>query len=508
VTTELSATPSFDDLLARGQHLISQLVALQEELARELADQQTELSQSRAQQGQLQEELEALRSQRQQSTAERERLVKEGERLHQEHEQLKELHAQVTEQANLLAAEWNARREALAAESQQLRAEVEHTRTNLDLSQEREKQWQVQVRKLQDEGTKLGDAVGRVTLTDEQSFQLHSQLNAIVGFADVLLDEAGNRATAAEHQEYLQHIKDSGARLAGYVHQLTTAPNDGSIPSQAAGVQIPLGPPGARWGAQTVLVADTEAAVRERIEAFLSGAGYQVAFASDTQEALKTAARLQPLAIMIDAALQPNGAMGLVDELLREPRTRDIPVVLTVRDDQELLGLNIGHYDFLTKPIDQQQVQQMMVKYDLLGERRRANKMPASVLVVDDDRRNTRLVEAMLKPFKIEVLVADGGAAGIKLAAERRPDLIILDLMMPNVDGFEVVSALRKDSATSQIPILIYTAKKITSDDRRRLQGSIQSIIGKGEFGKEKFLELVYRRGERRNRTSPSETAA
>lgn len=508
MTTEPTAPPSFDDLLARGQHLLSQLLTLQEELARELADQQTQLSQSRARHGQMQEELEALRSQRQQSAAERERLVKASDRLHQENEQLKELHAQVTEQANRLAAEWNVRRQALDAESQQLHAEVDRTRATLDASQQREKQWQVQVRKLQDEVTKLGDAVGRVTLTDEQSYELHSQLNAIVGFAEVLLDESGARATAAEHQEYLQHIRDSGAHLAGYVRHITTAPKDGSIAPRASGPQIPSGPTAARRGAQTVLVADTDAAVRDRIEAFLGGAGYQVEFASDTDEALKTAARLQPLAIMIDAVLPPNGAMGLVDALLREPRTRDIPVVLTVRDDQEQLGLDISHYDFLTKPIDQQQVQQMMVKYGLLGERRRANKMPASVLVVDDDRRNTRLVEAMLKPFKIEVLVADGGAAGIKLASERRPDLIILDLMMPIVDGFEVVSALRKDSTTSQIPILIYTAKKITSDDRRRLQGSIQSIIGKGQFGKEEFLELVYRRGERRNRPTASEKAA
>ena len=480
VTTGRSAKPSFGNLLAEAQELLSQLVALHDGMTRELADAQTGLSQSRARHAQL--------------------LM--------EHDQLKHLHTQVTEQANRLAAEWTARRKTLDAEKQQLQKEIGLARATLEQRQQREKQWQVLVRKLQDDVTALRDTVGGVVLSDEQSFQLHSQLNAITGFAEVLLDETGKRATAAEHEEYLEHIRDSGAKLAGFVRQLTTAPDGRSIPSRASGGELAVQPPGYRSARPIVLVADTDPEVRERIEAFLGGAGYQVEFAGDTAEALKAASRLQPLAIMVDAALPPNGAMGLVDKLLREPRTRDIPVALTVRDNEQELGLNIGHYDFLTKPIAKEQLLQMMVKYDLLGERRRANKMPALVLVVDDDRRNTRLVEAMLKPFKIEILVADGGAAGIKMALERKPDLVILDLMMPDVDGFEVVSALRNDSSTSHIPVLIYTAKKITSEDRRRLQGGIQSIIGKGELSNQEFLELVYRRGERRNRPSAEETAA
>jgi threonine synthase len=106
------------------------------------------------------------------------------------------------------------------------------------------------------------------------------------------------------------------------------------------------------------------------------------------------------------------------------------------------------------------------------------------------------------------VLSAHEGAAGIKLAKTRKPDLIVLDLMMPEVDGFEVVSSLHTEPATAQIPILIYTAKNVTGADRERLQGSIQAIIRKGELSKEQFLELVYRRGERRGRASAEDAAA
>src|SRR5207249_1083356 len=175
-----------------------------------------------------------------------------------------------------------------------------------------------------------------------------------------------------------------------------------------------------------ILVADNDPAVKERIEPFLSHAGYEVVIAASAQEALRKAVQLQPLAVLIDTQLPPNGGSGLVYDLRRDSKTQNI-----------------------------------------------------------------RLVKAMLKPFNMEVIVADGGKAGLELALKKKPDLIILDLMMPDVDGFEVVSKLREDPAGSQIPILIYTAKNITSEDRERLQGNIQTIIQKGDFGKDRFLEMI-----------------
>jgi CheY-like chemotaxis protein len=534
VATESSATPAFDALLAKGQELLSQLAADHERLAKELVGRRAELAQARAREVQFQQELEALRGARLQWTAERERLGSDLERLRKEHaalrleneslraeqtslegrlgdvqeqgEQLKALHAHVTEQTSKLATDWTSRRQALAADNQRLTSEVEKAHKTLVLSQEREKQWKAQVWKLQDDVNTLRHSGEPTALTAEQSHHLTSQLNAIIGFAEVLLDEAGNRATGAERQEFLQHIKESGAHLATYVQQLTSGPNDEGVTGQPVGSDTSPQTPRAQGA--TVLVAATDPTVRERMESFLSRAGYQVEFTGDPEEAVKTAMRLQPLAIMIDAELPPSGGQALVDQLLGEPRTRDIPVMLTVRNDQEQQGLITGSYDFLTKPINRQQLLQMMVKYEILADRRRANKMPTSVLVIDDDPRNTRLVEAMLKPYNINLLVARDGTAGIKLALLRKPDLIILDLMMPDVDGFAVVSALRKDSTTAEIPIMIYTAKNITAADRERLQGSIQSMIKKGELSKDQFLELIYRRGERRKRPSVEEPAA
>ncbi len=550
-----STAPAFGDLLARGQQTLSQLAALGQAMARDLEARQSELSQSLARQRQLQGDLDAFRAAQQSWTVERQRLVTELEQLrtahdglrqahdalrqdrealhaahqahqqqltalqaahssqqeqlaslHQEREQLKDLHAQVTDQAGKLAADWNARRQALTAENQRLAAELTETRQTLVQGLEREKQWKEQIWKAQDELQTLRGVAGRVTLTAEQSHDLLSQLNAIIGFAEVLLDEAGSRATAAERQEFLQNIRDSGGHLAAYVNRVT---GQSLQPSSTGGVAEGAAPPErVRADGPPVLVAASDAEVRDRVEPWLSRAGYRVAFADDLQSALKMAVELQPLAIMIDTALPPKGAQGLVDELVFEPRTKDIPVVLTVKNDEEPAGVSLGQYDFLRKPINKQQVLQIMAKYDLLAERRRASKMPTSVLVIDDDPKNTRLVQAMLKPYNIEVLVANDGTSGIKVAKARKPDLIILDLMMPEVDGFAVVSDLRSDPATERTPILIYTAKNLGAAERELLQGNIQAIVRKGDFSKQQFLELVYRRGERRQPRTANEQAA
>ena len=103
----------------------------------------------------------------------------------------------------------------------------------------------------------------------------------------------------------------------------------------------------------------------------------------------------------------------------------------------------------------------------------------------------TAALDAGARADVIASALAAADKAGVELALKKKPDMIILDLMMPDVDGFEVVSKLRDDPTTAQIPILIYTAKNITSEDRERLQGNIQTIIQKGDFGKDRFLEMI-----------------
>jgi CheY-like chemotaxis protein len=212
--------------------------------------------------------------------------------------------------------------------------------------------------------------------------------------------------------------------------------------------------------------------------------------------------------VLIDTAVPPHGAAQLIEDLRRERRTRDVPVVLTSQDGNVPPDVNGAHLDFLPKPIDRQRLLQVLVKLDLLSDNARARRMPGSVLVIDDDRQHIRLVEATLKPYKVAVLGADSGQRGIDLAHERHPDLVIVDLMMPHMDGYQVVEALRSEPDTSGVPIIVYTAKNITKADQDRLSGKIQSIIPKGEFNKDRLLNLIQKRGERRRRSRSEDQIA
>jgi CheY-like chemotaxis protein len=162
----------------------------------------------------------------------------------------------------------------------------------------------------------------------------------------------------------------------------------------------------------------------------------------------------------------------------------------------------IAESEVLAKPIDRQQLVQLMVRFDLMADGKRARKMPANVLVVDDDPQAVSLVKAVLRPFNVRVSAVETGRGGIEQALRNKPDLVILDLVMPDIDGFEVVASLRRDKEMARVPIVVHTAKTLTAEDRQRLEGKVESIVEKAEFQPERFLELLLKRGERRKRAA------
>jgi CheY-like chemotaxis protein len=341
------------------------------------------------------------------------------------------------------------------------------------------------------------DVEAKFRIIYDQSHDLNSPLNAIIGFSEVLLDDKDSRVSVEERKEFLQNIHTSGKDLLEHIRELIDFAKEEagiiekSVPEPPAREKRTSAGPALPSSRQPViLVADNDPAVKERVQPFLNHAGYELVYATTAQEALRMAVQLQPLAILVETQLPPKGGSALLYDLKREAKTRDIPVVLTSKVNKEQLGFDIANSDFLVKPIDRQQLLQMMVKFDLLADKQTV-KGPRKILLVDDDPQNITLVKAMLRPFAFTILSARGGKEGIKIALAEKPDLIILDLMMPDVDGFEVVQALKKDPELAHCPILIYTAKNITAEDRARLQGNIESIIQKGDFGRDRFLELI-----------------
>jgi CheY-like chemotaxis protein len=491
----------FTARLAEGERALASQRGRLEELEGQLAATAAETDRIRQQMAVVARDRDALQADQIQWGLDREQLLAEGKQLkdqlaglqtalegeRDQHSALKTRHLELTEHANKAASDWAARRQALAAEIAAQNEEMEQVRALLRESQEREQS-------LPESGSAAHrqGATGPVTLSADQSHVINSRLNALVGFSSVLLDERSNPLSVEDRREYLKYVHDSALRLGEAVRSLT-----GSRSASADESPLPMDkdrrPP-------DILVADNDQESRQRIEPFLKRAGYEVVYVDTANRALEKASSLQPLAILIDGKVPPSGAPALVRELRKDARTREIPLVLLSPADGA--PLMIPDCETLTKPIDRQQLVQMIVRFDLMADGKRARKMPANVLVIDDDPQAVSLVKAILRPFNVRVSAVDGARAGIEQALRNKPDLVILDLVMPGVDGYEVIAALRRDKEMSRVPILIHTAKSLTAEDRQRLEGQVESIVEKAHFQPEPFLELLLKRGERRKRST------
>jgi CheY-like chemotaxis protein len=451
-------------------------------------------------------ELETLQGYQLQWAAEREDLLAAGRARKEEYDKLSRAHAELIAQASKLNSEAGSRRQTLVTEIQQLNKELNEAMSAIARNQERDRQrekvlealkesWQREKTELEIALRDIRKTATAAPISPDHLHSLKSHLNVLTGFSELLLQEGAHAITPEERVVFLRQINESGKRFAQELARLS--PTNGE---EAAGTRE-LVAPESTIEPPEILIADPDPATPERIEPFLTRAGYHVVVAANASQAMERALAVKPIVVLIDAAVPPHGAAQLIEDLRRERRTRDVPVVLTSQDASVPPDVNGAHLDFLPKPIDRQRLLQVLVKLDLLADNVRARRMPGSVLVIDDDRQHIRLVEATLKPYKVAVLGADSGQQGITLAHERHPDLVILDLMMPHMDGYQVVEALRAEPDTSGVPIIVYTAKNITKADQERLAGKIQSIIPKGEFNKDRLLNLIQKRGERRRRS-------
>src|SRR5258705_5768331 len=230
-----------------------------------------------------------------------------------------------------------------------------------------------------------------------------------------------------------------------------------------------------------VLVAEDDPNASELLTQYISGAGYVVRHAFDGEQAVSMAREIRPLAITLDILMPKKDGWKVLSELKSHPETRAIPVVIVSITDDRQLGFNLGATDFLLKPVNKEGLIEVLERAVGSSARR-----IHSVLVVDDEPHIVDFVGNFLHGHAIEVLKAYGGARGVAMAIEHRPDAIILDLMMPGVTGFDVVRRLREDPRAHDIPILILTAKDLTADERAELNRHVQAITQKA--GREELL--------------------
>ncbi len=237
-------------------------------------------------------------------------------------------------------------------------------------------------------------------------------------------------------------------------------------------------------GKPVILVVEDEKQTRDLLTIYLEEAGYQVAYAIDGEEAIIKAKEIRPYAITLDIILPKKDGFVVLKELKTIPETKDIPVTIISVVDNKELGLSLGAAEYLMKPVDKKELARKLEKYSL-----KEKKEGINILLIDDSPEDVELLTSFLEPEGIKVIKAYGGEGGIKLAIEKQPNVIILDLMMPEVSGFEVVQRLKKDERTKNIPIIICTGKDLTEEEKDLLSSNIVSIIEKGKCSKEEFLK-------------------
>ena len=252
----------------------------------------------------------------------------------------------------------------------------------------------------------------------------------------------------------------------------------------AAEIDLPAGVEPA--GGSTVLVIDDDPIARDLLTRVLAKQGYRVRTAADGKAGLEMAAADRPDAIVLDVMMPRMDGWAVLSALKGDPQLDDVPVVMHTMVDDRNLGYALGASDYLTKPVDRDRLVAVLNKY-------RARSAVGPVLVVEDDDDTREAVHRGLANGGWQVSEANNGRVALERLAEAKPVVIILDLMMPEMDGFEFVDEMRKNPEWVDIPVVVLTAKELTAEDRSRLNGHVEKVIQKGSLGRDAILQEVRR---------------
>jgi PAS domain S-box-containing protein len=236
-------------------------------------------------------------------------------------------------------------------------------------------------------------------------------------------------------------------------------------PSQAT---LPLG-----GQAGTLLVIDDDPASRDVLRRIFTRDGFRVEDAAGGEEGLARARAIRPDAITLDVLMPGMDGWAVLTALKADPELADIPVIMITVSDQKPLGLALGAAEYLIKPIDRARLTQVI--------RRQVGAGPHTVLIVEDEVDTRTVLQRTLERDGWTVETAENGVAALARLDHVSPDLILLDLMMPELDGFGFLDAIRQRPATEAVPVVVLTAKDLTDEDRQRLSGGAAKVMQKGD---------------------------
>jgi signal transduction histidine kinase/CheY-like chemotaxis protein/HAMP domain-containing protein len=235
-----------------------------------------------------------------------------------------------------------------------------------------------------------------------------------------------------------------------------------------------------------VLVIDDDATARELIADHLKAEGFSVVTAAGGAEGLKLAKEVRPTAITLDVMMPDLDGWSVLAALRQDSELAEIPVIMITIVDEQRRGIALGAAGYLTKPIDRERLRHVIGPF-------RASARPTRVLMVEDDVVQRERMRGWLEGPQWTVREAENGREALRRIQENKPDVILLDLMMPEMDGFAVVAALQKETGWQDIPVIVITARDLDAKDRERLNSGVQSVLVKERFRPADLVERVRR---------------
>jgi adenylate cyclase len=235
---------------------------------------------------------------------------------------------------------------------------------------------------------------------------------------------------------------------------------------------------------ECVLVIDDDQTARDLISEHLHQAGFSVITAGGGREGLRQAKQYHPVAITLDVMMPDVDGWTVLAALRGNPKLADIPVVMATIVDECRQGMTFGAVGYLTKPIDREKLVELMRRF----------KTPSGltrVLVVEDDPVQRERLRGWLGPQQWLLTEAENGRVALDRLTENAPDIILLDLMMPEMDGFQLVAALQEQPAWRRIPVIVITARDLSTEERARLNSGIETVLLKEQFSPADLIDKI-----------------
>jgi CheY-like chemotaxis protein len=235
-------------------------------------------------------------------------------------------------------------------------------------------------------------------------------------------------------------------------------------------------------GSGFVLIIDDDVITRELLKNYLTKLGHSVAAAANGEEGLQLAKKLRPDAILLDVKMPGMDGWRVLSQLKNDSLLSDIPVIMTSIEEDRNKGYALGATDYLVKPVGRDQLATILNKYQIGDQSQRL------VMVVEDDKITRELMANMLKKEGLRVFKAENGQVALEHIEDKKPSLILLDLLMPEMDGFELIEHLRENPKWRSIPVVVLTSTKLSTEDQAKLHGYVDFIFQKESHNREELL--------------------